>query len=223
MESEVRRVNVTAGNMSSSRPLPLVNVMRGRLAERILTILLERGGYRVTRLGIEELFDEVKQLNIERYLGLGLPERLRTLPDLLVADAGVTWARLVEVKFRKCFNQATANELLATLTYQRRFWPESFMVIIRGQAIWSDARFHQDYIRVVPPEETWRLEGPRGTDIPDEEDAAADLMWQQLPMLTSLFHFRDFDSFGEQKEDRGRDFWASADFITEAIRDLARL
>jgi hypothetical protein len=50
--------------MIPSRSLALVNVLRGRLAERILTILLERGGYRVTRLDIEELFDEVKHLDL---------------------------------------------------------------------------------------------------------------------------------------------------------------
>jgi hypothetical protein len=39
-------------------------------------------------------------------------------------------------------------------------------------------------------------------------------------MLTSLFHFRDFEHFGEQGKDRGRDFWTSADFVTAAIREL---
>jgi len=38
------------------------SLLKGRLAERILVTLLEQGGYRVTRLGIEELFDEVKYL-----------------------------------------------------------------------------------------------------------------------------------------------------------------
>ena len=68
------------------------------MAERILTVLLERGGYRVTRLGIEELFEEVKYLDREQHLALGLPEQLRTLPDLLVTDPGVTWAKLIECK-----------------------------------------------------------------------------------------------------------------------------
>lgn len=85
--------------MMPSTSFFLQNLLRGRLAEQILTVLLERAGYRVTRLGIEVLFDEVKYLDLERYLALGLPEQLRTLPDLLVADPGVTWAKLIEVKF----------------------------------------------------------------------------------------------------------------------------
>ena len=116
--------------MATSIPFSIANLLRGRLAERILTIFLERGGYRVTRLGIEELFDEVKYLDREHYLALGLPEQLRTLPDLLVADPGVTWAKLIEVKFRRSFGRDTANELFATLTNQRLRWPQSYAVII---------------------------------------------------------------------------------------------
>jgi hypothetical protein len=203
--------------------LTFANVLHGRLAERILTSLLERGGYRVTRLGIEELFDEVKYLDRERYLALGLPEHLRTLPDLLVADPGVTWSKLVEVKFRHRFDRETAVELLATLTEQRRFWPQSFAVIIVGKTYHPEARFHQDYIRVIPPDETDLLKGPRGIDIPTNESDAMDLLWAQLPMLTTMFGFRDFEHFGDQRDDRGRDFWTSADHITATIRELGHV
>ncbi len=90
--------------MDSSGQFSLSNVLRGHLAERILTILLERAGYRVTRLGIEELFDEIKCLDRECYLALELPEQLRSIPDLLVANADMTWAKLIEVKFRRSFS-----------------------------------------------------------------------------------------------------------------------
>jgi hypothetical protein len=36
--------------------------------------LFERGGYRVTRLGIEELFGEIKHLDVEQYHALALRE-----------------------------------------------------------------------------------------------------------------------------------------------------
>ncbi len=75
------------GTMAPPRRFPLTNLLRGRMAERILTVLSERGGYRVTRLGIEELFgrsDEkigehpklLKYLDQEEYLALGLPGTL---------------------------------------------------------------------------------------------------------------------------------------------------
>jgi hypothetical protein len=209
--------------MNSSMPFSLPNLLRGRLAEQILTVLLERAGYRVTRLGIEVLFDEVKYLDRERYIGLGLPQHLRTLPDLLVADPGVTWAQLIEVKFRRSFCRATADELFATLSEQREFWPDSYAVVMLGQPFHPAARFHQDYIRVIPPGETERLLGPAGINIPTEEQDAMALLWDQLPTLGRIFRFRDFDQFGEHRDDHGREFFSDADFITAAIRELGRL
>lgn len=209
--------------MPQSNSFPLGNLLRGRLAERILTVLLERGGYRVTRLGVEELFDEVKYLNREQYLGLGLSDGIRTLPDLLVTDPGVRWARLIEVKFRRRFDRTTADGLIDDLTEQRRFWPESSAVIMLGQPFFPDARFHQDFIRVIPPGETEILFGPRGINLPADEIGLMNRLWEQLPMLTSIFHFRDFEHFGHEGKERGLDFWNSADFITAAIRELGRL
>lgn len=99
--------------MDRSLPFTLRNVLTGNLAQRIVTVLLERAGYRVTRLGVEELFDGVKGMDREQYLGLGLPKQLRTLPDLLVADPGVTWATLIEVKYRNAFTRDTAANSLS--------------------------------------------------------------------------------------------------------------
>ena len=92
-----------------------------------------------------------------------------------------------------------------------------------GEPFFPGARFHQDVIRVIPPGEIEILLGPRGIDIPTDELGSMNLLWEQLPMLTSIFHFRDFDYFGDQGKDRGQDFWNSADVITTAIRDLGRV
>jgi hypothetical protein len=209
--------------MAQSTSLSLSNLLRGRLAEQVFTVLLERAGYRVTRLGIEVLFDEVKYLDREQYLALGLPDQLRTLPDFLVADPGVSWAKLIEVKFRRCFTRATAQELFATLTDQRLFWPQSYAVILVGEPFCPEDRFHQDYIRVIPPDQTARLLGPEGINIPVDERDAMQLLWAQLPMLSTIFRFSDFGLFGEQRDDRGCEFFGDADFITAAIRELGRL
>jgi hypothetical protein len=140
-----------------------------------------------------------------------------------VADPGVTWAKLIEVKFRRCFDRETADELFVKLSTQRHFWSESYAVIIMGKPFLPDARFHQDYIRVIPPDGTELLKGPRGVNIPANEHDAMHLLWEQLPMLTKIFRFRDFEHFGEEKEQRGQEFLKGADFITTAIRDLGRI
>jgi hypothetical protein len=202
--------------MIPSQTFTLRNVLRGRLAERIVSIWLERNGYRVTCLGIEEVVDEVKYLNRDQYLALGLPEQLRKLPDLLVADPAMTWAKLIEVKFRRRFTWETANELFVTLSERRRYWPDSTAVIIIGQPFMEEARFHQDYIRVIPAGETHIL-------LPGGIESEAMVVWERLPMLTSIFRFRDFECFGDQGKQRGREFWDGADFITASIRELGSI
>jgi hypothetical protein len=44
--------------------LEFTNVVKGLVTQTLLAALLERGGYRVTRLGIEELFGEVKHIDM---------------------------------------------------------------------------------------------------------------------------------------------------------------
>jgi hypothetical protein len=205
--------------ISGSPSYTLANLLRGRLAEQILTIFLEHHGYRVSRVGIEKLVPEVKYLGRDQYISLGLPNQLRTIPDLLIVDPGIEWAKLLEIKFRRSFDRKTANELFAKLTDQREFWPESYAVILRGQAP-DPARFHQDCIRVIPPDQTWLLQGPLGIDIPVDECQAMDLLWKQLPMLNTVFRFRDFEPYGDERDARGRRFLDDADSITELIREL---
>ena len=76
--------------------LEFANVFKGVITQTTLAALFERGGYRVTRLGIEELFWEVKHNNLEQYLGLNLPLPLRYLPDPLVAELDMSNAFMVE-------------------------------------------------------------------------------------------------------------------------------
>jgi len=186
--------------------MDFASVLKGRGAERILVTLLERGGYRVTRLGVEELFDEVKYLELPAYLQLGLPEALRALPDLLVADPGVSWARLIEVKFRRRFDRQGAEELYAALAYQRKWWSESHAVVMIAEPFVAGGRFHQDHIRVIPAREenALRFPAPVGHQ---SENQVAETVWNQLPMLTRLFKFQDFEVFGEERGlKRGQDF-----------------
>jgi hypothetical protein len=208
---------------SAGISMPFANVLRGRIAERIFVSLLERGGYRVTRLGIEELFDEVKYLPLKQYLDLGLPKALRSLPDLLVADPAVSWAALLEIKFRRRFDRTVAGELHSTLVEQRRSWPESHAIIMIGQPFVEGGRFHQDYIRVVPAGQLDRLlfqpVVPAGT----EERQIMSRVWDQLPMITSLFRTWKFDQSNPHNVKRGHDFWAGADYVTAAIRELTKI
>jgi hypothetical protein len=114
--------------------MSFASILKGRVAESMLIALLERSGYRVTRLGVEVLFDEVKHLDLQEYQRLDLPPQLRSLPDLLVTDAEVEHAYLVEVKLRRRFDAETARELCATFRQQREHWPQAYAVIMLAES-----------------------------------------------------------------------------------------
>ncbi len=84
--------------------LPLGNKVKGQLTQSLLSALLEGAGYRITRLGIEDVFYELRLLNEKDYLALALPQTLRSLPDFVVSTKDLKEAHLVEVKFRREFS-----------------------------------------------------------------------------------------------------------------------
>jgi hypothetical protein len=52
------------------------DAIKAQIAQAVLAALLERCGYRITRLGIEELFREVKFKELAQYRELALPAQL---------------------------------------------------------------------------------------------------------------------------------------------------
>jgi hypothetical protein len=187
--------------------LEFTNVIKGLVTQTLLTALLERGGYRVTRLGIEELFGEVKHIDLPQYLSLNLPLQLRYLPDLLVAELDMTHVFLVEVKFRRRFDQDAAIALHAELTQQREHWPESYAVIIVAESSVSGRSYHQDYIRVLKPGETQMLVDPQ---------LSSPQRWERLHHLQRVFTRFNNDKYII-------DVQKSADTLTQTLQDLAKL
>ena len=187
--------------------------VKGGLTQNLLTSILEHGGYRVTRLGIEELFGEVKHMDVQAYLNLHLPKRLRTLPDLLVATRDLSQAFLVEVKFRKKFSERAARELHQTLTDQRKHWPESWAVIFISEATFPDMRFHQDYMRAVPPgKEDLLLGFEVFKQHASQSFVPMRTTWNSLPTILN-----PFDKLIDAK------ICSGMDSITATLRQLAKL
>jgi hypothetical protein len=197
------------------------SLLKGRIAERIIITLLERGGFRVTRLGIEELFDEIKLLSRDEYLKLGLPAQLRALPDILIADPRVSWAKMLEIKFRRAFDAEAAKELSYTLTEQRKYWPDAWAVVMIAEPFVAGGRFHQDYIRLIGPGDLSKLTDPVPPIRGEDERGAASRRWESLPMLTKLFYHAHGED--ERSVKLANQFWQGADFITTAIKDLRNL
>jgi hypothetical protein len=183
--------------------LQFTNIVKAQITQALLATLLERGGYRVTRLGIEELFGEIKYLDLPEYMALNLPLQLRHLPDLLVADRETKNAYLVEVKFRQRFDDVSANNLYEELCKQREYWPESYAVIMVAEPFVVGGRFHQDYIRAVKPHRA---------DMLINGSLSVQQRWESLPQI-----YHVFKNLGETA------LLYHADSITPALRDLAQL
>ena len=183
--------------------MQFVNIAKAQITQTLLTTLLERGGYRVTKLGIEELFGEIKYLDLPSYMSLNLPLQLRYLPDLLVSDKGTKKAYMVEVKFRKQFDEISAKNLYDELTDQRKYWSQSYAVIMIADPMWTDGKFHQDYIRIVKPDQT---------DCLIDNKLSVGIRWDRLAQIYHVF--RDLND---------GTLLHNADSITPALKQLANL
>jgi hypothetical protein len=195
---------MASGAESNAVAIEFRDTVKARITQSVLAALLERCGYRVTRLGIEELFGEVKFKELAQYRELKLPEQLRYLPDLLVVSREESQAFLVEVKFRRRFDERSARSLFEKIKRQRRYWPESYAVLMIAEPFVPRGRFHQDYIRVLPPHETRRLL---------DASLAPRQRWERMPRLQGVFKALAA-SGGNQ---------ALADFVTLALKSLAGL
>ena len=188
-------------------PLDFTNIIKGRVTESLLMALFERGGYRVTRLGVEELIAEVKHLDLSQYQTLHLPLEIRFLPDLLIVDIDMTKAFLVEAKFRRKFDDLTCQSLHSQLSNQHGYWPQSHAVIMIAEPFMVDASFHQDFIRVVSPDLIPTL---------IDQNKSPSERWEHLHHLQRVF--KKFNA-----EDRIIDVQKSADRLTQVLRDLRNL
>lgn len=192
--------------------MKISNVVKGQITQTLMKVLLERAGYRVARFGIEELFQEVVHLSPQQYQTLGLSPALRLLPDLLVTDLNIERAFLVEVKFRSSITRDSLQSLHAKLTEQSKFWPEMYTVLLTSTTRRDNAKFHQDYIRVLRPRELDRLLPNQFQIEHARSENLGHLLWKKLDQLQEVF-----DRFHWSNDASHCD---EADFVATAIKDL---
>lgn len=126
--------------------------LKGKTTETLANIIFERGGYRVARVGIEELFREVKVLNAEQYASLNLEPALRTIPDLIISDHNLSVAFQVEIKFRSVLDFESRRLLASIVDRQRMHWPNTHYIIFVGRSPRGlRSKYFQDYVKVITP------------------------------------------------------------------------
>jgi len=178
------------------------DLLKGQVTQAILQSVLERVGYRVRRLGVEELIPEVRE-NGESPIYGNLPEGLRFLPDFLVIDPDLGDVHLTEVKFRREVSDVALKSLVSEMARRRLCWPQTETVVMVAGAP-NGRGFHQDHIRVITADDWQKLEAT---------DQSPPVRWERLPQLQTVYR-RLHGSFDNQQ---------IADSVTRPLRDLSKI
>lgn len=105
------------------------NRLKGTITQTLLRTLLEGAGYRVVPFGIESVIREVQVLSQQEYGNLRPPLALRTMPDFFITNKEMNEAWLVEVKYRRRWDERTRNELGETLKLQVKVWGPIYLMV----------------------------------------------------------------------------------------------
>ena len=108
--------------------------LKGNLTEAVASTLFENAGYRVVPLGIEKVVREVSTLDQKSYSKLELSQTLRLMPDLLITEVDMNKAWLVEVKYRRKFEDfKNCEKLKKHLLEQAKRWGDFWILLFVGE------------------------------------------------------------------------------------------
>lgn len=110
------------------------NRLKGSITQTLLKSLLTDVGYKVVPLGVEEIIREVSTLNHNDYNNLNLPDVLRKMPDFFVSNGDLSQCWLVEVKFRKKWDENVKHALGNGLKKQVESWGDIYVIILLGKS-----------------------------------------------------------------------------------------
>jgi hypothetical protein len=179
------------------------DLVKGQVTQTILSTVLGGVGYCVHRLGVEELIPELQGPKSAE-IRANLPERLRFMPDFIVIEPNSGEVYLAEVKFRRSVDESFVKLIFQELEQRRKYWPEAYTILMVAESRY-DRSYHQDYIRIIPPDLTEKQYNSSGSSIWER--------WENLPHLQHVFS-RIFGDTDNQQ---------IVDSITTVLRDLAKI
>ena len=105
------------------------NVLKGRMAETIVSEMLREAGYFVYRFGYEGILQSLIQEGLPRMKEDDMEaDKIRTMPDFIVMDKDGD-VSFVEVKFRSTEN--LGEETKDIIRKPAKYWPEVRMIFVR--------------------------------------------------------------------------------------------
>ena len=105
------------------------NRLKGTITQTLIKALFEDAQYRVIPLGVEETIREVVVLPEHEYIQLNIPSTLRKMPDFYVSDKEMKKCWLIEVKYRKEWNEKTILSLFQKLSEQVQIWSPIYLML----------------------------------------------------------------------------------------------
>ncbi len=108
------------------------NRLKGSVTQALVRSLLTDAGITVVPLGIEEVVREVSDMEAAQYAALDLPDTLKKLPDFFAVNRERTKSWLIEVKFRKTWNEEVQKQLYNILREQVETWHPLYLIIFFG-------------------------------------------------------------------------------------------
>ena len=104
------------------------NMVKARIAETIVSEMLQDGGYFVYRFGYEGILQSLIQRGLPKMnKGDIEAEKIRTMPDFVVMKDGDV--SFVEVKFRS--GNGIGDGLKEWGEKAAKFWPEARLIVVR--------------------------------------------------------------------------------------------
>jgi hypothetical protein len=122
--------------------------LKGQITQSLIECLLVDAGLQVVPLGIEQVIREVKSLSKERYLAAGISPALRRLPDFFIANADMSQTWLLEVKYRRQWNEETRAALFNSLRAQVKMWQPLYLAVFLGETD-HNPNWPNSYLRML--------------------------------------------------------------------------
>lgn len=108
------------------------NLIKGRIAETIVSEMLMEAGYFVYRFGYEGILQSLIQKDLPKMKENDMEaEKIRTMPDFIVMNKEGD-VSFVEVKFRSAENLGEETRKLIFKT--AKYWPETRMLFVKPQS-----------------------------------------------------------------------------------------
>lgn len=121
---------------------------QGEAAEKAVKAFFESSGCTVIPYGMEHTLKEVADLSAAAFRKLNLDKVVTSAPDFFVLTSKNSGYRLLEVKYRKSWDDYVRTKLKESLEPQARYWP-GVKVLIALRSPTGAAGLPESHVRVA--------------------------------------------------------------------------